>query len=224
MYMTTKRKVILTEGEIYHICNHSVGDQEILYRQIELQRALDLIDYYRYPQQIRFSQYKNLTVDLQKEYQKTFKKQAPLIEIYAFSLMPNHFHLLSKQILKNGIKIFISNFQNAFAKYFNKRNKKGGSVFRNPFKAKWIERDEIFTHVSRYIHLNPVTSHLIQIEDLISYPWSSYRFYSLNMTNDLVITKPLLDIVGSNKKYQKFVENQVDYQRKLQLIKNVMLE
>jgi len=222
--MPNKRKVVLVEGEIYHVYNRSVGNQDILIGRKELQRALDLIDYYRFPQKIRFSQYKNLPNDSRDEYLKAFKKQKALIEIYAFSFMPNHYHLLSKQLQKDGIRIFTSNFQNAFAKYFNKKSDREGSVFRNPFKAKWIENNEIFTHVSRYIHLNPVTSYIIRVEDLATYPWTSYRFYKGNVRGDLIKTEFLLKIMGSSKKYQKFVENQVDYQRKLHLIKSVIFK
>src|SRR3990172_3613917 len=220
--MANKRKVIFSEGEIYHIYNRSVGSLEILIGYKELQRALDLIYFYRFPQNIKFSHYKDLSSENRKEYLENIKKQKPFVEIYAFSLMPDHFHILLKQLAKDGLKSFISNFQNAFAKYYNKKNDRGGSVFKNPFKAKWIESDEIFVHVSRYIHLNPVTSYLIEMENLPKYPWTSYPFYTGNSQRDLINTQLLLKILGSTRKYQKFVENQVDYQRKLNLIKKAI--
>lgn len=121
---------------------------------------------------------------------------------------------------------FISNLQNSFAKYFNVRHKRFGSVFQGPFKAKRIEKDNYLLHLSRYIHLNPATSLLIKIEDLDKNPWTSFPFYlnrkhdENNLVNSAFITK----MIGSRNKYKKFVYNQADYQSKLRKIKGLLLE
>lgn len=222
--MPNKRKIVFSNGEIYHVFNRSVGNLEIFTRHIELMRMLDLISYYRFPQAIRFSQYKNLSKDAKEQYRNNFEKLTPLVEIYSFSLMSDHYHLLIKQFVDNGIKTFASNFQNAYAKYFNTKKVRSGSVFNNPFKAKWIENDEIFLHVSRYIHLNPVTSFIIKVDELLNYPWTSYPSFFGKKTGSFINTKLLLSITGSASKYRIFVENQVDYQKRLHHIKKAIFD
>jgi len=219
-----KRKVVFANGEIYHIYNRSVGNLEIFTGFREQQRALELLDYYRFPPKISFSKYKNLPKDVRQDYLQSYRKQKPFIEIFGYALMPGHFHILSRQLTEDGIKIFVSNFQNAFAKYFNTKSNRDGSVFKNSFKAKWVENDEIFLHISRYIHLNPVTSYIIQLKDLSTYPLTSYPYYLVRKSDSIVNTDFLSKIIGTSKKYQMFVENQVDYQRRLNLIKSKILE
>lgn len=137
--------------------------------------------------------------------------------------MPDHYHFLLRQNRKDGIRLFISNFQNSFAKYFNNKNGRDGSVFKNPFQAKWIDNDKILIHISRYIHLNPVTSYLIEIDKLSTYPWTSYPFYLKKIRGNLVNTEFLLKMFGDPNKYKKFVEDRADYQRKLHLIKKAII-
>jgi len=138
--------------------------------------------------------------------------------------MPNHFHFLLKNLKDSGINKFMSNFQNSYAKYFNTKTGRTGSLFQQNFKAVRVESDEQLTHVSRYIHLNPITAYLINsVEELIDYPWSSYPEYiskgKSNLNKDLVLGN-----FRSINDYKKFVADQVDYQRELDKIKHIILE
>lgn len=223
--MSGKRKEILATDEIYHVFNKSVGDEEIFTNSKEFERALALLEFYRFPQKLRFSFFKRLQKDIKQEYISKYKKQNSFVEMYAFALMPNHYHLLLKQTKGKGIEKFLSNFQNSFAKYYNTKNKRAGSLFLKPFKAKRITSDEKLLHVSRYIHLNPVTSFYINYEDSRTHPLTSYHYYlSENTENDFINTKFVINLIGSKQKYEKFMANQVDYQRKLHLIKHLILE
>lgn len=220
----SNRKLVFANNEIYHILNRSIGDSDIFIGKKELSRAVNLIDYYRFPQKIKFSSFNRLSVEARKLYVSEYKKQIPFVDIHAYAFIPNHFHLLLKQIKDNGIVRFASNFQNSFAKYFNKKNDRAGSLFMRPFRGKWIQNDEIYTHVSRYIHLNPVTSFIIEFDKLSSYPGTSFPIYMGEFSSGLINTEFLLKIFGSREKYKKFVADQVNYQRSLQRIKNLTLE
>lgn len=221
-----KRKVVFANNEYYHIYNRSTGAIPIFNSNKILNRVLSLIDYYRYPQKLRYSKYKTLTKDVKNEYEYNFRKTAPMLEIYSFAIMPNHYHFLLRQNTDDGVIRYISNLQNSFAKYFNLRNKRFGSVFQGPFKAKRIEKDNYLLHLSRYIHLNPVTSFLIKIEELDNYSWTSFSYY-LNREKDknhLINSSFIIKMVGSREKYKGFVYNQADYQKKLGKIKGLILE
>jgi len=215
--MSNKRKIVLSKGEIYHILNRSIASEEIFVNKRILSRAISLIDYYRFPHKLSYSKYKKLSVKERIEYLKIIKSSnKPVVEIFAFAFMPDHYHLLLRQLTEKGISHFISTFQNAFAKYYNLKIGRDGGIFKTPFRAKWISTDEIFLHISRYIHLNPVTSYIIDYEDLKLYPWTSYPEYQKGVREDNFInTEFLLKITGGIANYNKFVSGQVDYQRKL---------
>lgn len=218
------RSVILATDEYYHIFNRAIAAEEIFTSKRLLSKALEIADYYRFPQRIRLSQFQTLAQSLKNDYLESFKNQVPLIEIYSFSFMPNHYHFQLKQLQDRGIARFISNFQNSFAKFFNPKNNRYGGLFQNAFKAKWIETDEQFLHISRYIHLNPVTSYLIEFAKLADYPWSSFNWYLNENENKFINTKFILEMIGNKEKYKKFVADQVDYQRKLHKIKSLIFE
>jgi putative transposase len=214
-----RRNLVFADNEIYHVYNRSIGGVDLFNGQRLLRRVLNLLDYYRFPQTIRYSKYKSLPIDVRSGYFNKVKNEGNMVEIYAFSFMPSHYHLLIKQVKGEGIRRLVSNFQNGFAKYFNTRNDRSGGLFQSPFKAKRIESDEIFSHVSRYIHLNPVTSFLIKMEQLAKYPNTSYKYYLGSSGDGLVNTEFILKIFGRKEAYAKFVEDQVDYQKRLHLIK-----
>lgn len=218
------RSVVLATDEYYHIFNRAIAAQEIFASKRLLDKALEVTDYYRFPQRIRLSQFQLLPQNLKNDYLEEFKNQTPLVEIYSFSFMPNHYHFQLKQLQDEGIKRFISNFQNSFAKFFNLKNNRYGGLFQNAFKAKWIETDEQFLHISRYIHLNPVTSYLVEFDKLSDYLGNSFNWYLDGKENKFINTKFVLDMIGGREKYKKFVADQVDYQRELHKIKSLILE
>lgn len=173
---------------------------------------------------MRYSQFKNLNSKAKAEYLATINLDQPIVDILAFAFMPDHFHFLLRQTGEKGIVISVSNFQNAFAKYYNRKNYRDGSMFKSPFSAKIIENEEQLIHISRYIHINPATSLIVEPLDLLNYKKTSLPYY-VNATKDTVVnTDFLLKMFGSTKAYQKFVLNQIDYQRKLHLIKKLTIE
>ena len=233
MYFMSTHRPILATDEIYHTYNRSIGKQFIFNSYESLNKILGIVDYYKYPQRIKYSKFNKLPPHLQKSYLMNIRKQLPLVDINVFSFMPNHFHFLLKQLQDKGISQFLSNTQNSFAKIFNLQNDRDGGLFKNSFKAKRITNNEEFIHVSRYIHINHVTAGLIEFEQLLTYPWTSLPHYLASGnpqaivplgSSELVNTKPILDYFKTPKKYLKFLKDNVDYQRKLSKIKKLLLD
>jgi putative transposase len=172
-----------------------------------------------------FSRFINMNVELRNDYMSNLKKISRLgTEIFSYCLMPNHYHILLKQLEDDQIRSFISKIQNAFAKYINLKDKRAGPLFQSRFKARWIENEEIFLHTSRYIHLNPSTSFLVKPDELEFYEWSSYPSYLSKDNNEMLEKNLILNISGGVEKYRDFVMNNLDYQRKLYKIKHLLLE
>lgn len=219
-----RRYQVLATNEIYHVFNRSVGHEEILTSKSTLYRISDLTDYYRFSQILSFSLYHLLSKERQKDYFERMKLQPQLVEIIAFAFMPNHYHFLLRQLQDRGIMAFSANVQNAFAKFYNLKYNRHGAIFQSPFKAKRIATDEELLHVSRYIHLNPVTSFIIKFEELELYPWTSFSAY-MHEKNDSIVNKDkILKLIFSKEKYYKFVADQEGYQKKLAVIKHLILE
>src|SRR3990172_6410842 len=162
--MPTNRKLVFVNDEIYHVFNRGVEKRPTFINKWELKRAILTLDYYRFAKlPIKLSKFLILPNSDQTKLLESIKKDCEkLVEIICFCLMPNHFHFLLKQKVDKGIPIFISNFTNSYTKYFNTRNERVGPLFQGIFKAVRIESEEQLIHVSRYIHLNPVSSFLIK--------------------------------------------------------------
>lgn len=211
--------------EIYHVFNRSIAKLPIFKKNADYKRIIELIDFYRYQNlPLRFSHFKRLDEKNKSEFiNNNILTRKPGLDILSYCIMPNHFHFLLKQTGNKAISDFMRNLQNSYSKYFNTKYERTGSLFQFMFKAIRIETDEQLLHVSRYIHLNPVSSYLIRIEDLKDYKWSSYRNY-VSEDNTFVNTELIISFFKNSKDYETFTLKQADYQKELEKIKHLTLE
>jgi len=82
-------------------------------------------------------------------------RREPLVSVGAYCLMPNHFHLLLKEIVEGGIVKFMQKLGTAYTMYFNTKNGRTGNLFMKPFRSRHVGEDLYFQHVVNYIHCNP---------------------------------------------------------------------
>lgn len=224
--MTSRKNPILTD-QIYHVFNCGIARQMTFSDKRDYQRFLSEVNYYRFQNPpIRFSFYYRLLPDKQINIMKSLQEEGKeQVLIYCFCLMSNHFHFLLKEIFPNGIRKFMGDIQNSYAKYFNTKNKRIGSLFKEMFRAVRIETDEQFLHVGRYVHLNPYSGYLVKkIEELEDYPWSSLQLYLGKKDIDFVETDFLSSFFRTKENLRSFIFDQADYQRKLQDIKHLIFE
>ncbi|MEK7480431.1 MAG: transposase [Patescibacteria group bacterium] len=85
----------------------------------------------------------------------SMRRSGALVSIGAYCLMPNHFHLLLKEITDGGITRFMQKLGTAYTMYFNKKNARTGNLFMKPFRSRHVGEDRYFQHVVNYIHCNP---------------------------------------------------------------------
>lgn len=192
----------------------------------EYQRAVDVISYYRNADiPLRFSRLMELPDhEKLKVFDSLKRKKDFEVKIIAFCLMPNHFHLLMKQEKDGGTSRFISNFCNSYSKYFNKKHARVGPLFQGAFKAVRVETDEQLIHLSRYIHLNPVSSFIIKEDELDTYPLSSLPEYLGKVEEGISDSQGILSHFKNRQDYRKFVHDQISYARELERIKHLALE
>lgn len=130
------------------------------------------------------------------------------IDLLAYCLMPNHFHLLLKQKNEHTLPKFMLRLCTSYAKYFNIRYETVGRLLQDRFKAKAIESERYLLYLSKYIHLNPAEL-LPSPSPLGAYKWSSYPDYLENISRVSDPTLVLSHFSKSNPQlnYKAFVES-----------------
>lgn len=210
--MPSNRKVVFGNGEYYHVFNRGVEKRPTFLNKYEFLRAIDSLSFYRFGDlPFQYSKYLNLDKDKKAALLKDLDESKLQVEIIAFCLMGNHFHLLLKQLKDNGIVKFMAKFTNSYTKYFNTKHQRVGPLFQGVFKAVHVSSDEQLLHLSRYVHLNPVLGFRVQVEELTDYLWSSYPEYLDKTGSNMINQSEVLKFFKSPAEYEQFVLDHADY-------------
>ncbi len=143
------------EGGYYHIYNRGIEEREIFNDEQDYKTFLYTLKRYLEP-------YSGETKEGFKRDRPsvlTYKQQMSLdgeVTLLAYCLMPNHYHLLVKQRIKDGITKLVRRVCTNYSMYFNRKYGRKGVLFESVYKAVLINSEEQLTNLSRYIHLNPV--------------------------------------------------------------------
>lgn len=140
------------------------------------------------------------------------------IELLAFCLMPNHFHLLVYNISEHGLTNLMRRTMTAYSMYFNKRHGRVGTLFQDTYKASMITDDTYLWHISRYIHLNPQDIG----KNFEDYPYSSYRYFMGDKAAEWIKPDRILELHNHKvADYRKFVK---DYEASRKAIQEIKYE
>lgn len=205
-------------GLFFHVFNKSIANYGIFNNHENSQRFVEVLDYYN------SSQIKNKYSAVKKKglykYNNLLLNSNPISKIISYCVMPDHYHLLVKIMVKNSFSKFISDVENSYTRYFNIKYNRKGPLWQTRFKAIRIKSNEQLLHVSRYIHLNPTTANLINNPE--GWIFSSYKEL---ITNPRMLKNIMTEISISNLyDYKKFVENNKNYQKSLKEIKKLLLD
>ncbi|KKL15661.1 hypothetical protein LCGC14_2503360 [marine sediment metagenome] len=111
-------------------------------------------------------------------------------QYYAWSLIPNHFHILLRTgptPLSKTMRLLMT----GYAVTFNKRHKRSGYLFQNRYKSVVCEEDSYLLELIRYIHLNPLRAKLVQdLKELDKYPWSGHSAILGRRKNPMIPNPP----------------------------------
>lgn len=209
-----KRKLTFTIGEIYHICNKSISSYSIFRKESYSERFLDCLAYYDGEPKISFSKYVRLRRVFQ--YRNIIQLGDPPFKILAYCIMPDHYHLLLSPEKSANISNYIGTVENSYTRFYNTKNNRRGPLWQSRFRCVRIVNNEQLLHVSRYIHLNPVTADLVKEPQ--NWEFSSYKFYLNQSVLDGI--RPIS--IRTSEAYERFVLDNKDYQRKLKWIKRQM--
>lgn len=209
------RQTFFVNNNFYHIFNRGVEKRIIFKSNPDYQRFLATAYYYQFAgPKPKFSTHTRFR-------QQDFHAKPRIVEIVCYCLMPNHFHLILRQLKTNGIQEFMKKVLNSYTKYFNTKYKRSGHLFQGAFKDVPIEKDEHLLHLSRYIHLNPYAAGITNKPEQFAY--SSYQGY-LETPAGEIAAHPILQFFKTTQQYKQFARDQKDYARNLETIKHLLIE
>jgi putative transposase len=202
--------------EFYHIYNRGV-DKRIVF--------LDDMDRVRFVHDMFIF---NDIVSVDPNYGKRFlshrylegRKRDPLVDIHAFCLMDNHYHMLVSERVENGMSKFMKKLNQGYAQYFNERYDRSGVLWQGVYKKVLIQRDGHFLYIPHYIHLNALDSTMPEwrqgrvrdrrkaLKHLAEYHWSSYLDYigEKNFAS-VIMQRELADFFDSPAAYKADITN-----------------
>lgn len=240
--MPSKRPQFVT-GEFYHIFNRGVEKRKIFLQTSDLFRFISCL--YELNDKRLVKMRDRIEERRAKKYTGRTRaiKREPLVEVIVFCLMPNHYHLVLRQLVDGGVSLFMKKLADSYVGYFNlKYDRRGmGSLFQGRFKAVHIKDDKQLTNLICYIFTNPVEllekdwkelgigSPKKVIKFLESYRWSSFLDY-IGLPNFPSVTKRdfIMELFGGPAKIKEAVESWILYKTELkkgfEKIKDIILE
>ena len=222
--MPVKRPQLVNQ-EIYHIIIRGTGDSLIFKDESDYYRGIFSIYEFNTIKPIEIKKRRHERQKIKVNGEPFSDTRDLMVEILAFCFMPNHIHLLLRQLKDKGISEFVKKVGVGYAGYFNKKYDRKGPLF-SKFRAVHIKDDIQLKVVFAYIHVNPAS--LIEpgwkengIKDskkvigfLKKYKWSSYQDYSGKKNFPSVTERDFfLKTIGDEKNCREFVENWVEYKK-----------
>jgi len=170
------KRIIINDQYYYHIYNRGVDKRKVF---------LDKWDYVRFLESMREFNRENTIGSLYhlKKHRLSAPSapagalgalRQPLIDILAYCLNPNHYHLLIRQADEDGISRFMQKLGAGYTCYFNEKYSRTGALFQGKYKFKPIASTIDLMKVSVYVNCNAEIHGIARAEN---WPWSSYLDY-----------------------------------------------
>ena len=193
--------------ELYHVINRGVDGRNIFLDTQDYARFVH--DLYEFNDTAPALEFKHANSRNSNVGRTTSHIRTCLVDIHGWELMKNHYHLLLSERVEGGLTLFLRKLS-GYARYFNERHKRRGTLFQGRTKKILIERQEHFLYILHYVHLNSLdyfpgaegwrqrdTGTIPEIskvlEYLQNYRWSSYPDYC-NLSNfPSILTKTLFE-------------------------------
>ena len=173
------RKVVpIIAGEIYHVFNRGVDKRNVF---------LDTDDYLRFYQSLHLFNTIEPVINFMTARSQDVEPREPLVEIHAYSLLPNHFHMLIKSCSDTGLSEFMKRVVGGYTSYFNERYDRSGVLFQGKYKRVLVDSDEQYQYLFSYVNENHFV-HGIERLNQIVYS-SSIHFQKLTQSKLIAIER-----------------------------------
>ena len=143
-------------------------------------------------------------------------------DIYAWVLLPNHFHLLCKT-RHRPLSSCMRKLLTGYVVNFNRRHRRNGHLFQNRYKSIVCQEDRYFKELVRYIHLNLLRACQVDnINQLAESPWSGHSavlgIYNLPWQDTEYVLSYFGQDPSSSRKYLQFVNAGAGQGRRPELV------
>ena len=133
------RNIIFSENEFYHLYNRGVDKRIIFIDEDDYKRFTNLLFVANSDTSVHLSNFQGLSL-------LEIPRGSSIVDIGAWCLMPNHFHLLVKEKQSGGISLFMKKLLTGYSMYFNTKYERKGTLFDRPFKGKHLNSDVYLRH------------------------------------------------------------------------------
>ncbi len=195
--MVNNRHKTYAPENFYHVYNRGVEKRKIFVDEQDYLFYLSLLKRYLGSEEV-------YSISGQK-----YANYSEEVDLLAFALMPNHFHLLFYLKETEGIQQLMHDVSTAYVRYFNDKYERVGPLFQDRFKASLIIQEGYLEHISRYIHLNP--------KDWRTNTYSSLRYWVGDAQASWL--HPERVNYKSPQEYMAFLRNYDDYKKSLDIVK-----
>lgn len=225
----------LVNGEIYHIVVRAVDGLKLFRDEKDYLRKIHNLFEFNDSNPTKWQYrryYENGSRDIIKR-----EKRNLLSEILTFCLMPNHIHLLVRQLIDGGISKFMRKIGAGYGIYYNNKYKRSGHVFQGKYRAVHVKNDQQLQTTFVYIHANPVSliapnwkeNGIKDVNGAVSflenYKWSSYQDYLQNKNFPSLTSREFLtETIGGVEACRELVNNWLEYKKELTDFEKVAIE
>lgn len=146
-----RRSQELAPGEFYHVYNRGTDKREVFLRLTDYERFVSLLYLSNSTRHVVCNRRNTTIADIFNKH-----RDETLVDICAYCLMPNHFHILIKEKEEAGMSKFMHKLTTSYAMYFNKKYDRTGTLFEGRYKTQHVNTDIYLKYLLSYIHLNPL--------------------------------------------------------------------
>ncbi len=219
------RKHSLIENEFYHIYNRGTEKRKIFLEDSDYLRFLlsmrlmnDEKDGLMFLWKNFHVKYPGVAVD--EFLRSNLKKEKPLIEFICYSLLPNHFHFMMRQLAEKGIERFMQRIGTGYTMYFNGKYQRSGVLFQGKFKSSRVKSGNLL-YLSTYINCNAEVHGIANAE---SWRWSSYSDYLGKTKYGLCDKKVIMTEFKGSGDYRNFAKENMKEMKRKKTDEKIVLE
>ena len=219
----------LQVGDIVHVMNRGIEKRTIFLKNQDYSRFVLALEFFNTKEEVNMwnliARAGSVPARARLDKQRKKNKQC-IVDLLAFTLMPNHYHLIVREMINNGLALFMKKM-GGYSTYFNKQYNRVGPLFQSRYKTVIVNDDIQLANVFSYVHTNPIElwepawkEYKINdasraMDRLECYRWSSYRDYIGYSAFPYVTNRKFFqDFFGGLEFCKKTVEDWVAFKTK----------